>query len=73
VRCDYTVGTVATDLGDVMVLQTLPTDVRYREATGLLGCSAESTRLPSRPGEFHPEPLTDPDLILSHHPARAID
>jgi len=29
------------------------------------------TRLPSRPGEFHPEPLTDPDLILSHHPARA--
>ena len=28
--------------------------------------------LPSRPGEFHPEPLTDPDLILSHHPARAI-
>jgi hypothetical protein len=29
--------------------------------------------LPSRPSEFHPEPLTDPDLILSHHPARAID
>ena len=28
---------------------------------------------PSRPREFHPEPLTDPDLILSHHPARAID
>jgi hypothetical protein len=28
--------------------------------------------LPSRPGEFHPEPLTDPDVILSHHPARAI-
>src|SRR6266852_3464121 len=27
--------------------------------------------LPSRPGEFHPESLTDPDLILSHHPARA--
>src|ERR1700739_3224470 len=27
---------------------------------------------PSRPGEFHPEPLTEPDLILSHHPARAI-
>src|SRR5947209_18735467 len=27
--------------------------------------------LPSRPGEFHPEPLTEPDLILSHHPARA--
>ena len=29
--------------------------------------------MPSRPREFHPEPLTDPDLILSHHPARAID
>jgi hypothetical protein len=30
-----------------------------------------ATRLPSRPGEFHPEPLTDPDLNLSIHPARA--
>ena len=30
-----------------------------------------ATLVPSRPGEFHPEPLTDPDLILSHHPARA--
>ena len=29
--------------------------------------------LPSRPGEFHPEPLTDLDRILSHHPAHAID
>ena len=28
--------------------------------------------LPSRPGELHPEPLTDPDLTLSRHPARAI-
>src|SRR6516225_921085 len=27
---------------------------------------------PSRPGELHPEPLTDPDLTLSRHPARAI-
>jgi hypothetical protein len=26
---------------------------------------------PSRPGEFHPESLTDPDLNLSIHPARA--
>jgi hypothetical protein len=26
---------------------------------------------PSRPGEFHPEPLTDPDMRLSPHPARA--
>jgi len=28
--------------------------------------------MPSRPGEFHPKPLTDPDLTLSRHPARAI-
>src|ERR1700726_4692254 len=28
--------------------------------------------MPSRPGDFHPESLTEPDLILSHHPARAI-
>src|SRR5260370_31280684 len=34
--------------------------------------STSSSRLPSRPGEFHPEPLTDPDLTLSRHPARAI-
>src|SRR5215469_8689362 len=27
---------------------------------------------PSRPGESHPEPFTDPDLNLSIHPARAI-
>jgi hypothetical protein len=27
--------------------------------------------VPSRPGEFHPEPLTEPDLTLSRHPARA--
>ena len=27
--------------------------------------------LPSRPGEFHPEPLTDPCLTVSGHTARA--
>jgi len=26
---------------------------------------------PSRPGELHPEPLTEPDLNLSAYPARA--
>jgi ABC transporter transmembrane region 2 len=39
--------------------------------TGPVADIAKATRIPSRPGEFHPEPLTDPDLILSHHPARA--
>ena len=33
--------------------------------------SKESSDEPSRPGELHPEPLTDPDLHLSIHPARA--
>src|ERR1700720_3409300 len=32
-----------------------------------------SATLPSRPGEFPPEPLTDPDLTLSRHPARATE
>jgi hypothetical protein len=44
---------------------------RYRGRSGLSADIAESTLLPSRPGDFHPEPLTDPDSILSHHPARA--
>src|SRR6202043_1672076 len=32
---------------------------------------AQTVSEPSRPGEFHPEPLADPDLTLSRHPARA--
>ena len=36
-------------------------------------CPGVSATLPSRPGEFHPEPLTDPGVILSHHPARATE
>ena len=36
----------------------------------VINARAKRRFLPSRPGEFHPEPLTDPDLILSHHPAR---
>jgi len=40
--------------------------------TGRAPNMPESSKMPSRPGEFHPEPLTDPDRILSHHPARAI-
>ena len=31
----------------------------------------QSSSWPSRPGEFHPEPLTEPDVNLSIHPARA--
>src|ERR1700752_3413198 len=36
-------------------------------------CPGVSATLPSRPGEVHPEPLTDPDLTLSRHPARATE
>jgi hypothetical protein len=32
---------------------------------------AKDQFMPSRPGESHPEPLTEPDLTLSRHPARA--
>ena len=31
----------------------------------------EMTRMPSRPGEFHPEPLTGPYVSVSTHTARA--
>src|SRR6266478_9681447 len=45
--------------------------VRSTPVNGPSGGGADGLLRPSRPGEFHPEPLTDPDLILSHHPARA--
>jgi hypothetical protein len=45
---------------------------RSQRISGNRRRGTESTRLPSPPGEFHPEPLTDPDLTLSRHPARAI-
>jgi len=34
--------------------------------------ASRRTKMPSRPGEFHPEPLTDPYVNLSIHTARAI-
>jgi hypothetical protein len=48
-------------------------NVRSSGYTGSGRPTVKTALLPSRPGEFRPEPLTDPDLILSHHPARAID
>ena len=44
----------------------------FRRSCGHAGGGVGSTLMPSRPGEFHPEPLTDPDLNLSIHPARVI-
>ena len=46
-------------------------NVCYRNNSGNVGDAWLGPLLPSRPGEFHPEPLTEPDLMLSHHPARA--
>ena len=43
-------------------------DIMFDDAGNLTGLKP---LMPSRPGEFHPEPLTDPDLTLSRHPARA--
>jgi hypothetical protein len=45
--------------------------VRSASVSGPFGGGTDGLLRPSRPGEFHPEPLTDPDLTLSRHPARA--
>jgi len=43
-----------------------------RRALPWIGIGGAVTRSPpSRPGELHPEPLTDPDVNLSIHPAGA--
>src|SRR5262245_57992275 len=60
----------ADDLGTA----TGPTAIQWYSASGTADtprASAACPHLPSRPGEFHPEPLTGPDLSLSTHPARA--
>ena len=48
-----------------------PGEVGFGSSTSFQAQAAHFRFSPSRPGEFHPEPLTEPDLILSHHPARA--
>src|SRR5438093_13538780 len=54
-------------------LTGLADDARCWGQSGLPSFALRLLSLPSRPREFHPEPLTDPDLNLSIHPARAID
>src|ERR1700688_3244642 len=44
----------------------------YGRQSGLRADIVDRSLVQSRPEEFHPEPLTEPDLILSHHRARAI-
>jgi hypothetical protein len=43
----------------------------FWRVSGPCTLALSTTALPIRPGEFHPEPLTEPDLTLSRHPARA--
>jgi len=42
----------------------------FREYFRRASSEGARQKMPSRPGEFHPEPLTDPDVNLSIHPAR---
>src|SRR5258708_16195889 len=52
----------------------MPVDAENGRLSGRTGSgrhTVKSTRMPSRPREFHPEPLTEPDLTLSRHPAPA--
>src|SRR5262245_49520514 len=44
----------------------------YREQSGHDVEPPSGQFVPSRPGEFHPESLTEPDVSLSTYPARAI-
>jgi hypothetical protein len=61
-----TVGTTLSLLHDVRMWSA------YASRLSLVADIPEQRPWPSRPGEFHPEPLTEPDLTLSRHPARAI-
>jgi len=47
------------DHGNLLASQSA---ANFRQAIVLLCASQRKTLRPSRPGEFHPEPLTDPDL-----------
>ena len=46
--------------------------VRGRKPSSRQPVPSRPGELPSKPSEFHTELLTEPDLILSHLPARAI-
>ena len=52
--------------------QEYAVDLNGAQAAIRAGYAPTHAKVPSRPGEFHPEPLTEPDVILSHHPAHAI-
>jgi hypothetical protein len=54
-----------------MMSDSSPLVVRDAPNNGHIN-KAPKRRLPRRPGEFHPEPLTEPDLSLSTYPARGM-
>jgi hypothetical protein len=55
-----------------LVICAVGAHVESRKGAGPGLLAADGFPSPSRPGEFHPEPLTEPDLSLSTYPARAI-
>jgi hypothetical protein len=57
----FATGAKTLNLRSVLELLRTSMDMRHRPPPPL----------PSRPWDFHPEPLTEPDLTLSRHPARA--
>ena len=64
--------TIPCAMMSVFLVMMLIPDVGNRGQSEHRRSTLQMTRVPSRPGEFHPESLTDPDVILSHHPAHAI-
>jgi hypothetical protein len=60
-----------TALGHFPALPHCNSNGRFTSKSSRNSDKAALALWPSRPGEFHPEPLTDPDLTLSRHPARA--
>ncbi len=51
-------GSISVTCGNAAIRPELAHKQTYRR-------TYKMTRMPSRPGEFHPEPLTGPDLTLS--------
>ena len=69
--CRCCAATAMTAQGQLHALPRRSITVRFTPTSRPRQDGLNATLWPSRPGEFHPEPLTDPDLTLSRHPARA--
>ena len=57
--------------GAVAVVSRWHTEALLSQGAPQSGLAWLCFLLPGRPGEFRPEPPTDPDVNLSIHPARA--